>query len=88
LITENGIATDDEALRREFIVRHLESLAKALRKGSMLWLPVLDIDGQFRMDAGTEARFGWQRWISALSSGGHDRVSRTSAAYAAKTALS
>ena len=33
LVTENGIATDDETLRREFIVRHLECLAEAREGG-------------------------------------------------------
>ena len=33
-VTENGIATDDETLRRDFIIRHLECLAEA-RKGGV-----------------------------------------------------
>src|SRR5262249_28904604 len=32
-VTENGIATDDEALRREFVVEHLTALARALGNG-------------------------------------------------------
>ena len=32
-VTENGIATDDETLRRDFIIRHLECLAEAHEGG-------------------------------------------------------
>jgi beta-glucosidase len=32
-ITENGVATNDEAVRREFILSHLESLSEALASG-------------------------------------------------------
>jgi beta-glucosidase len=32
-VTENGIATNDEILRREFMLDHLESLAKAIDGG-------------------------------------------------------
>ena len=32
-VTENGIATDDETLRRKFIVEHLERLAEARKAG-------------------------------------------------------
>jgi beta-glucosidase len=32
-VTENGIATDDEALRCDFIVQHLKALAEALENG-------------------------------------------------------
>ena len=32
-VTENGIATDDETLRRDFIIRHLECLAEAREGG-------------------------------------------------------
>ena len=33
LVTENGVATNDESLRCDFITRHLESLAEALASG-------------------------------------------------------
>jgi beta-glucosidase len=32
-VTENGIATDDESLRRDFIIRHLKCLAEACQDG-------------------------------------------------------
>jgi beta-glucosidase len=59
LITENGVATEDENLRREFIVRHLRSLAEALAKGvhviGYLYWTLMD---NFEWTMGTKARFG------------------------------
>ena len=59
LVTENGVATDDEALRSEFILQHLESLADALEKGvhviGYLYWSLID---NYEWRLGTEARFG------------------------------
>jgi beta-glucosidase len=59
LVTENGLATDDEALRRKFILQHLESLADALEKGvhviGYLYWSLID---NYEWKLGTEARFG------------------------------
>ena len=59
MVTENGIATDNEGLRREFILRHLESLAQALKKGikvaGYFYWSLLD---NFEWAMGTQARFG------------------------------
>lgn len=59
LVTENGIATDDEALRRKFITQHLESLAEVLEKGinviGYLYWTLMD---NFEWTMGTEVRFG------------------------------
>jgi beta-glucosidase/6-phospho-beta-glucosidase/beta-galactosidase len=59
LVTENGLATDNEALRREFMLRHLESLARALHKGinviGYLYWSLID---NFEWAMGTYARFG------------------------------
>jgi len=59
LITENGIATDDETLRRTFLLEHLQNLAQALEKGmhvlGYLYWSLLD---NFEWALGTQARFG------------------------------
>jgi beta-glucosidase len=59
LVTENGIATDDEALRRDFIVAHLAALARALENGvqvfGYLYWSLID---NFEWAHGTRARFG------------------------------
>ena len=59
MVTENGGATENEALRREFILRHLESLAAALRKGvhvlGYLYWSLID---NFESAMRTQARFG------------------------------
>jgi len=58
-ITENGIATDDEDLRREFIIRHLEILAETIVSGvnviGYLYWTLID---NFEWSLGTTARFG------------------------------
>jgi beta-glucosidase len=59
LVTENGVATDDESLRREFVVQHLESLADALENGvdviGYLYWSLID---NFEWALGTKPRFG------------------------------
>jgi beta-glucosidase len=59
LVTENGIATDDESLRRDFVMRHLESLAGALEQqvnviGYLYW----SLIDNFEWALGTTPRFG------------------------------
>jgi beta-glucosidase len=59
LITENGIATDDEALREAFLLTHLEQIAAALAEGvdvvGYLYWSLLD---NFEWDHGTAPHFG------------------------------
>jgi beta-glucosidase len=59
LITENGVATDDETLRREFILQHLQGLAEAIDRGikvfGYLYWTLMD---NFEWTHGTTARFG------------------------------
>jgi beta-glucosidase len=59
LVTENGVATDDEALRRTFILQHLRSLSEALEGGvdviGYLYWALMD---NFEWTLGTAARFG------------------------------
>jgi beta-glucosidase len=59
LVTENGVATDDETIRRDFLQQHLESLAQALEKGvpimGYLYWTLMD---NFEWTLGTNARFG------------------------------
>jgi beta-glucosidase len=59
LITENGIATDDEALRHDFVMRHLASLAEAMQGGvkviGYLYWSLID---NFEWAHGTMPRFG------------------------------
>ena len=58
-VTENGIATDDESLRRDFLVKHLQSLAEALNSGvnviGYLYWSLID---NFEWALGTKPRFG------------------------------
>lgn len=59
LVTENGIATDDESLRGEFVAKHLQSLAEALDSGvnviGYLYWSLID---NFEWALGTKPRFG------------------------------
>jgi beta-glucosidase len=59
LVTENGIATDDEALRREFLIGHLQNLGEALEAGvnviGYLYWSLID---NFEWALGTRPRFG------------------------------
>jgi beta-glucosidase len=59
LITENGVATADEDLRREFIIQHLTSLAEAIDSGvkvlGYLYWTLMD---NFEWTLGMNARFG------------------------------
>ena len=59
LITENGVATGDEDLRSDFILKHIERLAQALSEGipviGYLYWSLID---NFEWAVGTKARFG------------------------------
>jgi beta-glucosidase len=59
LITENGIATDDEQLRLEFIRDHLEVLNDSIRRGvdvrGYLYWTLMD---NYEWTSGFDARFG------------------------------
>jgi beta-glucosidase len=59
LITENGVATDDEVLRRQFIMQHLVSLAEALEAGvNVLGYFYWTLMDNFEWTLGTTAHFG------------------------------
>jgi beta-glucosidase len=59
LVTENGIATDDDELRCEFLIAHLEEIARAMERGAdvfgYLHWSLMD---NFEWAFGREARFG------------------------------
>jgi beta-glucosidase len=59
LVTENGIATDDETLRSEFIIEHLQSLAEARQGGvnviGYLYWSLMD---NYEWTLGTAPHFG------------------------------
>lgn len=59
MITENGIATHDETLRRDFFLQHIRSVATALQSGipviGYLYWTLMD---NFEWHVGTAARFG------------------------------
>jgi beta-glucosidase len=59
MVTENGVATDDEALRRRYLLEHLAASAEALARGvhlvGYLYWSLID---NFEWAAGTAATFG------------------------------
>jgi beta-glucosidase len=59
LVTENGIATNDETLRRDFVLSHLESLPEALQSGiniiGYLYWSLID---NYEWALGTAPHFG------------------------------
>jgi beta-glucosidase len=59
LVTENGVATEDESLRARFIEDHLRAVAEALSNGvpviGYLYWSLMD---NFEWTHGTTARFG------------------------------
>ena len=59
MITENGVATDNETLRRDFLLQHLQHLAQAVAHGipviGYLYWALMD---NFEWTLGTAARFG------------------------------
>jgi beta-glucosidase len=58
-VTENGVATNDEDVRRDFILRHLENLSEALTSGlnviGYLYWALMD---NYEWAMGNEPRFG------------------------------
>jgi beta-glucosidase len=75
-VTENGVATDDETLRRDFLWQHLQCLAKALEKGihiiGYLYWTLMD---NFEWTLGTAAHFG----MAAVDFDTQQRLPRPSA---------
>jgi beta-glucosidase len=59
LVTENGIATRDEALRREFLLQHITAAGEAVQRGinliGYLYWSLID---NFEWAFGTAPRFG------------------------------
>lgn len=78
IVTENGIATDDDGLRSEYILQHLASLGEAIEAG-------LDVIGylhwslidNFEWAVGTAARFG----LAEVNYATQERRIRPSARY-------
>jgi beta-glucosidase len=81
LVTENGLATADEAQRLEFLRSHLHSLAEASADGiaiaGYLYWSLMD---NFEWSLGTEPRFG----LAATDFTTQERVPRPAAAYFAE----
>lgn len=75
IVTENGIATDDDRLRRAFIRGHLEQVARALAEGievlGYLHWTMMD---NFEWDMGTKPKFG----LAAVDSMTGRRIPRPS----------
>jgi beta-glucosidase/6-phospho-beta-glucosidase/beta-galactosidase len=73
IITENGIATNDETLRRDFLRQHVQSLATALHNGiqviGYLYWTLVD---NYEWNLGMTARFG----LAALDVYTQQRLSR------------
>src|SRR4029453_11335654 len=73
LVTENGLATDDEAMRRDFVVQHLASLGEAVQNGvdviGYLYWSLID---NFEWAHGTRPKFG----LAAVNFGTQERVPR------------
>jgi beta-glucosidase len=59
LVTENGIATDDEELRRQFLLQHVAAAGQAVEKGvNLLGYLYWSLIDNFEWAAGTAPRFG------------------------------
>jgi beta-glucosidase len=59
MITENGVATSDEALRKEFIAAHVRALALAMRDGvRVLGYFYWTLFDNYEWSEGTTAHFG------------------------------
>jgi beta-glucosidase len=73
LVTENGIATDDEKLRHEFVVAHLAALGQALDRGvnviGYLYWSLID---NFEWSFGTRPKFG----LAAVNFETQERLAR------------
>lgn len=77
LITENGIATDDEQLRETFVIEHLQQLATALEEeidviGYLYW----SLIDNFEWDHGSSPHFG----LAAVDAATQERRLRPAAA--------
>lgn len=84
LITENGVATEDEALRQKFITEHLKALAQAVNDGvnviGYLYWTLMD---NFEWAVGTDARFG----LAAVDFKTQERVPRPFVEYFRRVCL-
>jgi beta-glucosidase len=59
VVTENGIATDDERLRRDFLLQHLAALGEAIERGvNVIGYFYWSLIDNFEWAFGTSARFG------------------------------
>lgn len=76
IVTENGIATDDDNLRRTYVLQHLTVLGEALDEGldviGYLYWSLID---NFEWALGTTARFG----LAAVNYATQERTVRASA---------
>jgi beta-glucosidase len=78
LITENGIATDDDTLRRDYLVQHIRGLGEAIDSGldviGYLYWSLID---NFEWALGTTARFG----LAEVDYSTQERTLRPSASF-------
>jgi beta-glucosidase len=78
LITENGIATDDDTLRRDYLVQHIRGLGEAIASGldviGYLYWSLID---NFEWALGTTARFG----LAEVDYSTQERTLRPSASF-------
>jgi beta-glucosidase len=78
MVTENGIATDDDELRRQYLASHLTTLGGAIDAGldviGYLYWSLID---NFEWAIGTTARFG----LAAVDYATQQRTVRSSARY-------
>jgi beta-glucosidase len=59
LVTENGIATDDEALRRRFLIEHVGAAGEALARGvNLIGYLYWSLVDNFEWAHGTAPNFG------------------------------
>jgi beta-glucosidase len=77
MITENGVATSDEALRKDFIAAHVRALALAMQDGvrvlgHLYWTPF----DNYEWSEGTTAHFG----LAAISLPDQTRTARPAVA--------
>jgi beta-glucosidase len=77
-VTENGIATNDEELRRDFLAQHLKSLSEALKSGvdvlGYLYWSLID---NYEWALGMSPHFG----LAAVDPNTQQRVPRPCSAY-------
>src|SRR4030095_5536707 len=78
MITENGVATSDEAVRTDFIAAHVGTLATAMHDGiAVLGYLYWSLFDNFEWTDGYGARFG----LAAVDASSQSRLARPAAAF-------